>query len=149
VVRLAPNYVDVQSHEIAQNAWAGRNEARQPWHKDPMVGELVRFGLKADNIVSLPGPREALRMRRLIGQPFSRKFVLDQGDIFKACVKRLLDSLSEKLHGDGSAGVEILLEYRKYTLDVVSTISHSTSPDFQPNSPMEDISRLSHQVSLK
>ena len=96
---------------FAQNAWGGQNEARQPWHKDPLICKLARFGLKVDNLVTFPGPREALRMRRLIGQPFSRKFLLDQGDIFKVCVKTFLDSLSERLESDNSAGVEILLEF--------------------------------------
>lgn len=59
VVRLGPNHVDVQSHDIAQNAWGGQNEARQSWHKDPLLGKLARFGLEVDNLVSLPGPREA------------------------------------------------------------------------------------------
>lgn len=109
----------MQPHEIAKIAWGGQNEARQPWDKDPLVGKVARFGLKVDNLVTLPGPREAMRMRRLIGQPFSRKFLLDQEAIFKGCVKSLLDNI-ERLRGENDVGVEVLFEYRKYTLDVVS-----------------------------
>ena len=121
VVRLGPNHVDVQPHEIAQNAWGGQNEARQPWHKDPLICKLARFGLKVDNLVTFPGLREALRMRRLIGQPFSRKFLLDQGDIFKGCLKTFLDSI-ERLRGQNDGAVEVLFQYRKYALDVVSIV---------------------------
>jgi len=116
VVRLGPNHVDVQSHKIAQNAWGGQNEARQPWHKDPLLGKLARFGLDVENLVTLPGPREALRMRRLIGAPFSRKFLLDQRSIFMGCVQTLLESIDKS----SDDGVEVHMEFRKYTLDVVS-----------------------------
>jgi hypothetical protein len=113
--------VDVQPHEIAQNAWGGLNEAHLPWHKDKMLCDMARFGLKCDNLVTIAGPREGLRMRRLIGGPFSRKFLFDQEDIFKGSVMRFLDGL-ERSRGENDGGVEMLLEYRKYSLDVVSTI---------------------------
>ena len=112
----------MQPHEIAQNAWGGQNDARQLWDKDPLVGKLARFGLKVDNLVTIAGPREALRMRRLIGQPFSRKFLLDQGDIFKGCVKTFLDDIERLRVENDEAAVEVLFEYRKYTLDVVSIV---------------------------
>jgi hypothetical protein len=120
VIRLGPNRVDVQPHEIAQNAWGGLNEAHQPWNKDPLLCKMARFGLEVDNLVTIPAPREGLRMRRLIGGPFSRKFLFDQEEIFKGSVKRFLDGL-ERSRGENDGGVEMLLGYRKYSLDVVST----------------------------
>ena len=111
----------MQPHEIAQNAWGGQNETRQPWNKDPFFCNMASFGLKVQNLVSIPGPREGMRMRRLIGGPFSRKFLFDQEYIFKACVKRFLDSI-ERVRGDSDAGVEVLLEFRKYAIDIVSTV---------------------------
>ena len=102
---------------------------------------MARFGLKVDNLVTIPGPREGLRMRRLIGGPFSRKFLFDQEDIFKGSVKRFLDGL-ERSRGENDGGVEMLLGYRKYSLDVVSTALAPFLTDVQPNFLMEGISRL-------
>jgi hypothetical protein len=131
----------VQPHEIAQNAWGGLNEAHQSWNKDPLLCSMARFGLKVDNLVTIPGPREGLRMRRLIGGPFSRKFLFDQEDIFKGSVKRFLGGL-ERSRGKTDAGVEMLLEYRKYSLDVVSIALTPFCTDFRLNFLMEGISKL-------
>jgi len=120
VVRLGPNRVDVRPHEIAQNGWGGLNEAHLPWQKDQLLCDMARFGLKVNNLVSIAGPRDGLRMRRLIGGPFSRKFLLEQEGISKESVKRFLNGLEES-RGENNGAVEMLMEYRKYSIDVVST----------------------------
>ena len=84
-------------------------------------------------------------MRRLIGGPFSRKFLFDQVDIFKDCVKRLLDDI-ERLRGENDERVEVLMEFRKYALDVVSTCLGSAFIHYKLNFHMEDISRSNHRV---
>jgi len=120
VVRLSPKHVDLETDEIVQDAWGGQNELRLPWDKDQLYRKMMRSRMKVDNIGSA-GPREALRMRRLIGTPFSRKFLLDQGAIFKRCVKTVIENI-ERLTLDGGV-VDVSTEFRRYALEVVS-ISH-------------------------
>src|SRR5436190_17272390 len=93
VLRLAPDRIDVQLPGIDQEAWGGHNETKFPWNKEAAFCKGVKCGLDVENVVSIPGGREALRMRRLMGSPFARKFLLDQEDVFKRCVERVLQNI--------------------------------------------------------
>lgn len=75
--------------------------------------------MTVDNIVSIQRPREASRMRRLIGPPFSRKFLLDREDIFKQCAERTIKRIEES-RALNEGPVEVSMEFRRFTLDVVS-----------------------------
>jgi hypothetical protein len=121
VVRLSPKHVDVETDEILQDAWGGQNELRLPWDKDLLFRKMMRSGMKVDNIGSA-GPKEAIRMRRLIGPPFSRKFLLDQGAIFKGCVKTVLHNI-ERLSLDVGV-VDVSTQFRRYALEGGSISYH-------------------------
>jgi hypothetical protein len=124
VLRLAPDRIDVQLPGIDEEAWGGHNETKLPWDKEPAFCRSVRCGMEVENIVSLPRAREALKMRRLMGPPFARKFLLDQEEIFKRCVERTINNINE-LCASG-ANVDVQLEFKKYALDVVSIVPFSS-----------------------
>lgn len=122
MVRLGPDNIDVQLFGVIQDAWGGQNESKLPWDKVPFACKISRCGMQVDNIVSIQKSREALRMRRLIGSPFSRKFLLDQEIIFKRCITRAIQNIDQlRVHNKGA--VEVSKEFRKYALDVVSIAS--------------------------
>jgi len=54
-------------------------------------------------------------MRRLVGAPFAKKFLLDQEQLFKDCTKRMLQRIGEK-----DSRVDMLEESKKYALDILS-----------------------------
>jgi hypothetical protein len=116
----------VQLPGIDQEAWGGHNETKLPWDKEAVFCKILRSGMNVDNIVSLPRARDGLRMRRLVGTPFSRKFLFDQEDVFKRCAERALDHI-EKLWTSNNGQVEISMEFRKYALEVVSIIQSMKS----------------------
>ena len=68
----------------------------------------------------MPSVREALRMRRLIGTPFARKFLLDQEHIFKDCTKKMMRILEEYNIRDGT--VDVANHFMKYSFDLLSKI---------------------------
>jgi hypothetical protein len=117
-LRLAPDRIDVQLPGIDQEAWGGHNETKYPWNKEAAFCKGVKCGLDVENVVSIPGGREALKMRRLMGNAFGRKFLLDQEDVFKRCVERRIRSIEELCASNGAADVQ--LEFKKFALDVVS-----------------------------
>ena len=120
VVRLSSTMVDISSPEAAVEAWAGHNESRTPWDKDPQFSRMVRGGLEADNVLSISGAREALRIRRLVGAPFAKKFLAEQEHIFKACTKKLI----EKIEEDRKSGpVDVARLFMEYSFDLLSTSS--------------------------
>ena len=80
------------------------------------------MGMKVDNLVGIPGFREAMRMRRLMGAPFARKFLLDQEYLFKKCVKNTLDNINKIcLTNDGV--VDIHRQNKLYAFDVISNFT--------------------------
>lgn len=89
---------------------------------------MLRFGLKGDNLVSIQNAREGLRMRRLMGPPFARKFLLDQENIFKDCTKRMIDGVN-RLRVMNDNLVDMAIEFKKYTLDVMSMIPYRVDTD--------------------
>ena len=73
-----------------------------------------------DNLVSIPKFKEGMRVRRLMGAPFARKFLLDKEYVFKSCVKRAMDSVDELVRmSDGV--VDIHRQHKLYAADVIST----------------------------
>lgn len=58
-------------------------------------------------------------MRRLVGAPFAKKFLLDQEHLFKDCTKRMTERISKLCEGDPR--VDVLVEYKNYALDILST----------------------------
>lgn len=81
--------------------------------------------MKVDNIVSIAGPREASRMRRLMGMPFAKKFLLDQEHIFKQCTKKVIDNL-DRLSATHDGRVDVALQFMKYSFDLLSKGSLGT-----------------------
>jgi hypothetical protein len=118
VLRLSPDRIDVQLPGIDQEAWGGHNETKFPWDKEATFCKGVKCGLEVENVVSIPRAREALKMRRLMGPPFARKFLLDQENIFKRCVEKVIQRIDQMCESNG--GVDVQLEFKKYALDVVS-----------------------------
>ena len=79
---------------------------------------MMRGGQKVENILSMPSVREALRMRRLIGTPFARKFLLDQEYIFKKCTKRMIEKVEQIMETQGK--VDAAKEFMNYSCDLLS-----------------------------
>jgi cytochrome P450 len=119
VVRLTPQLVAVVHPEAALQAFAGQNESKLIWDKDPANCRAVRGGLNVDNVLSISGAKESQRMRRLVGAPFAKKFLLDQEHLFKDCTKRMIQRISKLCEDDPR--VDVLVEYKNYALDILST----------------------------
>ena len=113
--------IDVQLSEVTFQAWGGHNEKKLPWNKDPEFCKLTRIGMKVDNIISTSSAEESKRLRRLMGPPFAKKFVVDQGQIFKDSARRFLDQI-EKLRIENDNKVDVLHEYKTYALDLISIV---------------------------
>ena len=109
--------VDVQLLEITDHAWGSQN--KQPWNKEPQFCEIARLGMKVDNVVSIASSQESKRLRRLMGGPFARKFILDQQEIFKRGAKKLLENINQ-LRLKQNDKVNILLEYKRYAFGILS-----------------------------
>jgi hypothetical protein len=116
-VRLAPDMVDIQSVDAAQEAWAGIHP-KLPWDKDPDFCRMVRAGMPVDNVLSTQRFKDAMRIRRLIGTPFAKKFLLDQEYIFKECTKKMLNVLETARIRDGT--VDVAHHFMKYAFDLLS-----------------------------
>jgi hypothetical protein len=119
VLRLAPDIIDVTLPEAAFKAWGGQNPTKLPWNKEPEFCDIVRVGLKVDNIVSIADARGALHIRRLVGGPFAKKFLLDQEEIFKHCTKKLIEKL-DRLRASQDDNVDVALQFKKYAFDILS-----------------------------
>lgn len=117
VVRMTPKQINIQLPSIAQEVWGGQNEAKLPWDKVPEICRITRNGMNIDNIVSIQNAREALQMRRMVGTPFSRKFLLDQEFIFKRYVKLLIERIEYCRQKDGI--VDICKEFKQFAINVV------------------------------
>ena len=104
---------------MAYQAWGGHNIAKQPWDQDPSMSAAGRLGFNADNLFSTTTAREGMRLRRLVGPPFAKRFLQDQEDIFKDCAKRALKKIKQ-LSELNDNKVEMLIEYKNYAMDVVS-----------------------------
>ena len=63
--------------------------------------------------------RDALRLRRMIGTPFARKFLLDQEYIFKQCTKAMIEKLEMVSTRDGK--VDVAHEFMNYSCDLLSS----------------------------
>jgi len=118
VVRLSPHLVAVLHVEAALQAFAGQNETKFVWDKDPANCRAVRGGLKVDNVLSISTSKESQRMRRLVGPPFAKKFLLDQEQVFKDCTKRMIQRIKSLSEHD--TRIDVLVEYQNYALDVLS-----------------------------
>ena len=121
VLRLAPDMVDILSAEATFQGWGGKTDTKLPWDKDPEFCEAVRGGLSVDNVLSIQTAKESQRMRRLVGPPFAKKFLLDQEQIFKTCTKTLIMSL-ESHRKQNNNKVDVLVEFRKYAFDILSNL---------------------------
>lgn len=110
----------MQFVEVAYEAWGGQNDTRQPWDQDPEISPAGRLGFNTDNLFSTTKAREGMRLRRLIGPPFAKKFLLDQEQIFKECTKRAIEKI-KRLAERNDNKVEMLIEFKNYAMDVVST----------------------------
>jgi len=119
VVRLSPHLVAVLHVEAALQAFAGQNESKFIWDKDPVNCRAVRGGLKVDNVLSVSSAKESQRMRRLVGPPFAKKFLLDQEHIFKDCTKRMIERI--RVLSERDTRVDVLIEYKNYAFDILST----------------------------
>ena len=119
MLRLAPKKIDVQLVEASQDAWAGHNAKRTPWDKEYSIHSSERWGLKVDNVVSMKEAKPALKMRRIMGKPFAKKFLQDQEEIFKEGTIKFLARIEElrKLSNDK---VDIYAEFGNYAFDVLS-----------------------------
>jgi hypothetical protein len=119
VVRLSATSLDAQLLNVSQDGWKGHNANKMPWNKDPWFQRLARMGMKVDNLVGIPGFREAMRMRRLMGAPFGRKFLLDQEYIFKNCVKSAIENI-DRIASANNGVVDIHRQNKLYAFDVIS-----------------------------
>ena len=119
VVRLGPDMVDILSPEATFQGWGGKTDTKLPWDKDPSFCEAVRGGLDVDNVLSIQTAKESQRMRRLVGPPFAKKFLLDQEQIFKSCAKTLIINI-ENRRKEQSNKVDVTVEFRKYAFDILS-----------------------------
>lgn len=119
VVRLAPDLVSVLHPEAALQAFGGQNTTKSIWDKDPANCRAVRGGLKVDNVLSIQTARESQRMRRLVGAPFAKKFLLDQEQLFRDCTQRMIERI-DKLRGEQDNKVDVWIEYKNYALDILS-----------------------------
>ena len=118
-MRLAPNLVDTQLSELLPDAWKGHNHTKFPWDKDSQFQRGARVDLDIDNLVSTPGAREALRLKRLMmGPPFARKFLLGQEQSFKKSVKRVIRRLNQGMSNDGK--VDVHRQFKLYVFDIIS-----------------------------
>lgn len=75
--------------------------------------------MKADNIVSIADARRALRMRRLVGAPFAKQFLLEQDHIFKSCTKALIERV-DKARSMCNEKVDVAYHFKKYAFDLLS-----------------------------
>lgn len=80
---------------------------------------MVRTGMNVDNILSTADARGGLRLRRLVGTPFAKKFLLDQEHIFKQCTKKMIENL-DRLRESQNGIVDVALQFKKYAFDVLS-----------------------------
>lgn len=119
MIRLGPDKIDAQPPEIAHQGWGGKNENKTVWDKDPIMSLGGRFGFNKDNLFSMSNSGESLRIRRLVGPPYAKKFLLDQEWIFKDCTKKLIKRLNQLRETNGNK-VDVLVEYKKYALGAVS-----------------------------
>lgn len=117
--------MDVQTAEIVPQVWGAQNETGSPWDKPQDFSMAVRFGSKADNLASCPNSKRNMRLRRLVGPPFAKKFLLDQEEIFKKCVRRWIEKI-ENLRQCQNGNVDIGKEGKYFTLDVISSSTFLT-----------------------
>ena len=109
----------MQIPDVVDDAWKGANSAKRVWDKDPFLCKIIRMSMKAENVGSSAVARESTRLRRPLGHPLARKFLLDHETVFKHCVNRMMDSLDRVTHGN-ECSMDMWLEYKKYALDVIS-----------------------------
>ena len=76
--------------------------------------------MRCDNVLSTQNFKDAMRVRRLIGTPFAKKFLLDQEYIFKNCTRKLMNTLGEYSVRDGT--VDVANHFMKYSFDLISTL---------------------------
>lgn len=79
---------------------------------------MVRAGMRSDNVLSTQNFKDAMRVRRLIGTPFAKKFLLDQEHIFKDCTVKMMRILEEYRVRDGP--VDVANHFMKYSFDLLS-----------------------------
>jgi hypothetical protein len=112
----------VQLPDVVDDAWKGVNKAKYVWNKDPFLSKMERLGMKVENVAATSVARESVRLRRPLGNPFARKFLLDHEAIFKNCVNGTMNALDKVTQGNECVE-DMWLEYKKYALDVVSNTS--------------------------
>ena len=105
---------------MALVGWAGQNEMKKPWDRDPELAEMARNGLPVNNIMSEPDYAKAARFRRLMGPPFARKFLFDLDEPVKMCTKRMIEKI-EELRTSQDGIVELMNEFTHYSFDALST----------------------------
>jgi len=87
--------------------------------KDPFLCQVAKVGMPVDNIVSMASPVESLRLRKLMGPPFAKKFLIDHAQIITEGIKTLFARI-EELRKENDNKVDVFHEYTSYTLDVLS-----------------------------
>ena len=119
-MRLAPDTLDISSADAAQEIWAGGANGKLPWPKTEDFSRMMRGGQRVENILSMRHIRDALRLRRMIGTPFARKFLLDQEYIFKQSTKKMIEKLDRVRTRDGK--VDVAHEFMNYSCDLLSLV---------------------------
>jgi hypothetical protein len=109
----------VQFPEVTIQGWGGQNERKQPWDKDPILSKISRAGMEVDNIASVRSAQGSKRFRRLMGPPYAKKYLVDNEQVFKDCIKRTLIKLDD-LRNKNNNKVNVLHEYKEHAFDVIS-----------------------------
>ena len=120
--------MDIDLYEVTEDAWKGHNDLKLPWDKDPFFVHMLRLGMDVDNLVSIANSREGLRMRRLMGPPFARKFLLDPEYLFKECTKRRIEVI-KKLTSENDGVIDINRQHKLFALDIISIEFYSRGAD--------------------
>jgi len=140
VLRLSPTKVDAQLLQAAQHAWSGHNASHTPWDKEQALVDSERYGLKVDNVVSLKRAKDALRMRRIMGKPFAKKFLQDQEEIFREGTEKFINCI-EEIRRTRDEKVDIYAEFGNYAFDVLSKMFPVLLSDSKRKLCMEVISK--------
>lgn len=77
--------------------------------------------MPVDNIASVIEFRDAMRFRRLMGPPFTKKFIRDQEHLIRVCVQRMMNRL-EALRVKNNGIVEAFEQFSEYAFDVLGTV---------------------------
>lgn len=123
VIRIGPGMIDVQLSEVTIQGWGGQNESKLSWNKESELCKIFRDCMPVDNIVSIASARESKRIRRLVGPSFAKKFLADQEEVFKSCIKVCSRKSIPNLRIKNDNKFDIFQVFKEYALDVISISS--------------------------